>query len=601
MTIVKTLSVGTKVIAVIAACLAVLMTAHLIDLRSDTEHENYARIESEANAMLTDAEKNLEYLSGLHQSGKAFSTASNIAELQHQLDGAPPSERFDIIRRSVVYKTVPVVAAWTVARAHAKLDNNEFRTPRENPRNPENTPNEFERSMLRDLAASGQDELVRINEETNRMHVMRPVKLTQDCMICHGTTADYPQGNGSDPLGFDMEGKRAGDMHGAFEMVCDLAPAQARTAHMMQRAIYTQIAALILVIACLAYFVRRLVTRPLAKAEHVLHYVAAGDLTQRIGLTSEDEVGRMSRSLDTALDAIHDTLIKVRVAALSTSTASQELASSSEKLSEGAQSQASALAETVASLEEITATARQNAMSSENVRKLAEDSVHTADQGGGVVRDAMKAMTAVSETSKRISDIVTTIDDLAFQTNLLALNAAVEAARAGEQGRGFAVVASEVRSLAQRSATSAKEIKGLISETVARIDTGTALVTKSGESLDQIVDSVKKVTTLMGDIANASQEQSNGVSEINTATTQMDSVVQASTSRTEHLAMTARSMLSRSQELEQLVHRFKLVDASGSHPSLFGTKSTQPRSMSSPVPVAMTADASDFHGQQGDF
>jgi methyl-accepting chemotaxis protein len=192
---------------------------------------------------------------------------------------------------------------------------------------------------------------------------------------------------------------------------------------------------------------------------------------------------------------------------------------------------------------------------------LAEASRTAAERGGAVVHDAVVAMGEINRSSKRIADIITTIDEIAFQTNLLALNAAVEAARAGEQGRGFAVVAAEVRNLAQRSATAAKEIKGLIQDSVGKVEVGSELVNKSGATLQEIVGSVKRVTDVIGEIAAASREQATGVDQVNQAVTQMDRVVQANAAQTEEMSSTAQALAAQAGRLQELVGRFKVAEA----------------------------------------
>src|SRR6185436_14242507 len=219
----------------------------------------------------------------------------------------------------------------------------------------------------------------------------------------------------------------------------------------------------------------------------VLEHVAAGDFTQRLDVDTKDEVGQMAVALNQAVEGMRDALQEVGVAANNAASASQQLSAAAEQLSNGAQEQASSLEETAASLEEITGTVKQNADNARQANQMAVGSRDSAEKGGQVVNTAVEAMTGINQASKRIADIITTIDEIAFQTNLLALNAAVEAARAGEQGRGFAVVASEVRNLAQRSATAAKEIKGLIQDTVAKVEAGSELVNRSGETLTEIV------------------------------------------------------------------------------------------------------------------
>ena len=242
----------------------------------------------------------------------------------------------------------------------------------------------------------------------------------------------------------------------------------------------------------------------------------------------------------------------------SVAAASQQLAAASEQLSSGAQQSASSLEETASSLEEITANVRQNADNADQASQLANSSRETAEKGGAVVAQAVDAMGEINRSSRKIADIITTIDEIAFQTNLLALNAAVEAARAGEQGRGFAVVAGEVRNLAQRSATAAREIKGLIEDSVQKVETGSELVNKSGETLGAIVTSVKRVTDIVAEIAAASREQTVGIEQINKAVAQMDQVTQSTAGQMEELSGTATSLSSQSDQLQTVVDQFNL-------------------------------------------
>ena len=308
----------------------------------------------------------------------------------------------------------------------------------------------------------------------------------------------------------------------------------------------------------LGYFIARLISTPLGQAVGVLDSVAAGDLTRSLDVQAKDEIGQMAKALNTAVDGMREALSDVRGSADSLASASQQLAASSEQLSSGAQEQASGLEETSASLQEVTSSVRQNADSARQANQLAAAARETAEKGGQVVSSAVTAMGEINTASKKIADIITAIDEIAFQTNLLALNAAVEAARAGEQGRGFAVVASEVRSLAQRSATAAKEIKTLIQDSVRKVEAGSQMVNQSGGVLLEIVSSVKRVTDIVGEISAASREQSTGVEQISKAMLQMDQVTQQNASQTEELSATAQSLASGADQLQGLVARFRL-------------------------------------------
>jgi methyl-accepting chemotaxis protein len=262
-------------------------------------------------------------------------------------------------------------------------------------------------------------------------------------------------------------------------------------------------------------------------------------------------------------------------------TASHRLSEAAGQHASAAEEQASALEETAASLEELAGTVKQTADNARQANQLAVSSREAAERGGQVVSSAVASMQGITQASRKIVEIITVIDEIAFQTNLLALNAAVEAARAGEQGRGFAVVAAEVRNLAQRSASAAKEIKALIQDTVQKVEGGSELVTRSGQTLSEIVTSVKRVADLIAEIAAATGEQASGIDQVNRAVAQMDQVTQASTAQTERLSATAESLAGQARRLQELVGRFRLGEESRG-PIL----AAPPVSVAEPAPVA---------------
>jgi methyl-accepting chemotaxis protein len=297
---------------------------------------------------------------------------------------------------------------------------------------------------------------------------------------------------------------------------------------------------------------------PLGRAVAVLERVADGDLTASLDVNAKDEVGRMAQALNRAVTKLNGAMQEVADSAAHVSCSSQQLAASAESIAAGAQEQAASLEQTAASLEEITVAVRHSADNASQASQLADGSKDSALQGQDVVSTAIAAMSEINVASARISDIISTIDEIAFQTNLLAVNAAVEAARAGEEGRGFAVVASEVRSLAQRSAIAAKEIKVLIQDSLRKVEAGSGLVNRSGETLQGIVSSVRRVTDIVGEIAVASGEQSAGIDQVNGAMSQMDQVTQANSAQTEQLSATAQSLSEQAAHLMQLVNIFTL-------------------------------------------
>jgi methyl-accepting chemotaxis protein len=305
-------------------------------------------------------------------------------------------------------------------------------------------------------------------------------------------------------------------------------------------------------------FVARGFATPMNKAVFALEKVAKGDMTVTLQIGSKDEVGRMAAALNETVARLRSTLEEVNEGALTVSSSSRQLATSADAIASGAQEQAASLEETSASLEEITATVRQTADNARQASQLASGSWNSAAQGQDVVAKAITAMGEINASSAKISEIISTIDEIAFQTNLLAVNAAVEAARAGDEGRGFGVVAAEVRTLAQRSSEAAKQIKILIEDSLRKVERGTNLVNNSGETLQSIVMSVKRVTDIVSEIAAAAGEQSAGIEQVNSAMMQMDQITQSNSEQTEELSSTAGALADQSEKLTELVSVFTL-------------------------------------------
>ncbi|WP_052063372.1 methyl-accepting chemotaxis protein [Nitrincola sp. A-D6] len=300
----------------------------------------------------------------------------------------------------------------------------------------------------------------------------------------------------------------------------------------------------------------------LREVMRVMNHLSKGELTEQVTGDYRGAFGELQSSTNSTVDHLKSLVSEIKQSVDAINTAAQEIAAGNTDLSQRTEEQASSLEETASSLEELTSTVRQNADNARQANQLVQSAALVAESGGEKARRVVKTMDAISESSSKIADITTLIDGIAFQTNILALNAAVEAARAGEQGRGFAVVAGEVRSLAQRSAAAAKEIKELISRSVDIVHEGSDLVTETGKTIEEIVTSVKRVTDLMGEISAASEEQSQGIEQVNQAVTQMDDVTQQNAALVEEAAAAAESLEEQAGSLATSVAVFKLDEQS---------------------------------------
>ncbi|MEH0019354.1 MAG: methyl-accepting chemotaxis protein [Desulfobacter sp.] len=415
-----------------------------------------------------------------------------------------------------ILSMVPVVASWQAAYEQAEKLGYEFRVPKFQPRNPENEPDAVEAEALNTMKKTNTPDYVIIDDATNTIRVFRAVRLTDTCLLCHGDPANsnvlWGNTDGTDPTGSKMEGWKAGEIHGAFEVIQDLGPADA---HLRQNLLKAGAIAVMGIMATILIFfivVRRGITKP---------------------------IGNIIDNLNEGAGQV--------------SCAANQVSSSSQILAEGASDQAASIEETSSSMEEMSSMTQKNAKNAGHADVLMKEANQVVSEANKSMTALTQSMEGISQASEETAKIIKTIDEIAFQTNLLALNAAVEAARAGEAGAGFAVVADEVRNLAMRSAEAARDTAELIEGTMTKVAEGAEIVAGTHKAFVNVSESSDRVGKLIFEISRASQEQSDGISQVNTSVSQMDKVVQQNAANAEESASSAEELNAQAETMKALM------------------------------------------------
>lgn len=506
-----------------------------------------------------------------------------------------------------ILRSVPVYSARTTAMQKAEANNYTFKVPKFQARNPDSEPDELEARAIRKIKEENLAEYYEINHETNNVHFFRPVKLSKNCLTCHGdpstSLALWGNDQGLDPSGTRMEGWKEGEIHGAFEVIYSLDEADAQLAATMRTAGLILVGALTLLGALIWFFLNSQFVRPLGSVLDMLRGLRAGKLDERLKWTRQDELGELSDGLDAFADDLQDQILsafqklsdgdftfetdgiiskplaetnqamsqligQMQVAGKEIANAAMEVSNGSTNLSENATTNAASLEEINASMQEMAGQVADNANYADEANKLSSTARDGAQNGCRQMGEMVEAMAEISQSSESISDIIKMIDDIAFQTNLLALNAAVEAARAGKAGKGFAVVAEEVRNLAGRSAKAARETAELIEVSVEKTRNGSEIAERTASTLDEIFTGIDKVGDLVADIDQASKDQAQGITEVTAGLDMIDNVTQQNTATAEQSASVAVQLASQANEMETMLRHFTLK---GQKPSRSGS------------------------------
>jgi len=436
-------------------------------------------------------------------------------------------------------ESVPVVTAINMARENAQAGGYQFRVPKVSPRNPQNEPTELERKILGELESKNLTEFVL--KEPGQTRFFRAIRLTKDCLECHGDPA-----GAKDAAGGTKEGWRDGEVHGAFEIITSHATAKSEETKAILK-ILAWTAGILLAVFFLAWtLLQRGIVTPLENIKVFAEQVASGDLKSKLQGTFQAEMGAVASAIETMIAKLSEIIGHVMDGAANLASSSTELSSTSRSVSHGAVTQAASVEEISSSMEQMTANIAQSADNALKTDSLARESAREADESGRAVIQTVEAM-------KLISEKVSIVEEIARQTNLLALNAAIEAARAGEHGKGFAVVAAEVRKLAERSGHAAGEIGTLASSSVQIAD-------QAGKMLSNLVPSIKNTAELVQEISAASKEQSIGAEQINKAIQTLDQVIQQNAAASEEMASTSDALSSQAEQLQSTIGYFKVDD-----------------------------------------